>query len=183
MKIELLILLVTAFFVANTYYDGKYISILKSWKKYYQMGGIAFAGLSIYLFFKKYPSDSRGLICSANSVINKLPIDKTSKDLITPILKSVSYKNPPIYNSNPIYNNNPVILTKENKNKRSVSETKKKFVASQQNWCCGKCKKQLSAWFEVDHTIRLDKGGTNDVSNLVALCRECHGEKTAMENL
>ena len=72
---------------------------------------------------------------------------------------------------------------KKNATKRSVSETKKKFVAAQQNWNCAKCKKQLPAWFEVDHTIRLEHGGTNHVSNLTALCRDCHGEKTAMENL
>ena len=67
--------------------------------------------------------------------------------------------------------------------KRCVSETKKKFVAAQQGWKCNKCNQQLSAWFEVDHTVRLDNGGTNHVNNLVALCRNCHGEKTAMENL
>ena len=67
--------------------------------------------------------------------------------------------------------------------KRSVSETKKKFVASQQSWTCGHCKKQLPAWFEVDHKIRLENGGSNHVDNLVALCRDCHGRKTAMENL
>jgi hypothetical protein len=67
--------------------------------------------------------------------------------------------------------------------KRSVSETKKKFVASQQNWKCGDCKNQLNAWFEVDHKVRLEHGGGNDVSNLVALCRDCHGKKTAMENM
>ena len=67
--------------------------------------------------------------------------------------------------------------------KRSVSETKKKYVASQQEWKCGHCDKQLNAWFEVDHKIRLEHGGGNDVQNLVALCRECHGKKTAMENM
>ena len=67
--------------------------------------------------------------------------------------------------------------------KRCVSETKKKFVASQQSWNCGHCQKQLPAWFEVDHKIRLDQGGSNHVDNLVALCRDCHGKKTAMENL
>ena len=67
--------------------------------------------------------------------------------------------------------------------KRCVSEKKKKFVASQQNWKCGHCQKQLPAWFEVDHKIRLDNGGSNHVDNLVALCRDCHGRKTAMENL
>ena len=68
-------------------------------------------------------------------------------------------------------------------NKRCVSETKKKFVASKQNWSCKDCNNQLSAWFEVDHVVRLEHGGSNHVDNLVALCRECHGKKTAMENL
>ena len=67
--------------------------------------------------------------------------------------------------------------------KRSVSETKKKYVASIQNWKCDSCKEGLTAWFEVDHKIRLDSGGSNHVNNLVALCRNCHGKKTALENL
>jgi len=69
------------------------------------------------------------------------------------------------------------------KTKRSVSETKKKFVAARQNWRCSGCNKQLTAWFEVDHKIRLEYGGSNHIDNLVAMCRECHGEKTTMENL
>jgi 5-methylcytosine-specific restriction endonuclease McrA len=64
-----------------------------------------------------------------------------------------------------------------------VSETKKKYVASCQNWKCGNCKQQLTAWFEVDHVVRLEHGGSNEVQNLIALCRECHGQKTAMENM
>ena len=51
------------------------------------------------------------------------------------------------------------------------------------NWKCQNCKEQLTAWFEVDHIKRLDQGGSNDVENLVALCRNCHGEKTSMENI
>jgi 5-methylcytosine-specific restriction endonuclease McrA len=29
----------------------------------------------------------------------------------------------------------------------------------------------------------LEYGGGNDVQNLVALCRNCHGKKTAEENM
>ena len=68
-------------------------------------------------------------------------------------------------------------------NKRCVSDTKKKFVASNQNWRCAHCDNQLSAWFEVDHKLRLEHGGDNHINNLEALCRNCHGQKTAMENL
>ena len=122
-----------------------------------------------------------------------MPIDKDSSQLLAPFLDMTAkgfMQNPdPANTMTPQYKRmmnsggqthyqaNPV------KTKRSVSETKKKFVASQQNWKCGGCQEQLSAWFEVDHHVRLDQGGSNNVDNLVALCRNCHGRKTAMENL
>ena len=58
MKIELLIVTITIFFIVNTYYDGKYVQMLKSWKKYYQMAGIAFAEISAYAYMKKSESIS-----------------------------------------------------------------------------------------------------------------------------
>jgi hypothetical protein len=90
-------------------------------------------------------------------------------------------------NSNGNGNGNPSInrmmMSGRGTTKRSVSETKKKFVAANQNWLCGDCTRQLPAWFEVDHVIALHNGGSNEVSNLVALCRDCHGKKTAMDRL
>jgi hypothetical protein len=71
----------------------------------------------------------------------------------------------------------------QNKTKRSVSESKKKWVAANQGWICAGCKRTLPAWFEIDHHVRLENGGTNNVDNLVALCRDCHGKKTMIENL
>lgn len=175
MRIEIVVLLITGFFIANAYHDGKYVEMLKSWKKYYQMAGIAFAGLSAYLFFKKNPSDTRTLISSASGVIRHLPIDKSVGDLFEPLMK--------ISNHTDNIRQEKIITTGGNSSKRCVSETKKKYVAAKQGWKCGKCQKQLPAWFEIDHTIRLDHNGTNNVDNLVAMCRECHGEKTALENL
>lgn len=178
MKAELVVMLVTAFFIANTYYDGKYVEQLKTWKKYYQMAGIAFAGLSAYLFFKKNPSDTRTLISSASGVIRHLPIDKSVGDLFEPLMaltKQTGFSDSPQAEK--------VRTSGGSASKRCVSETKKKYVAARQGWKCGSCQKQLPAWFEIDHTIRLDNNGTNHVDNLVAMCRDCHGEKTALENL
>ena len=193
MKIELLVIGITLFFIFNTYSDGKYVKLVKSWKKYYQMAGIGFVGLSAYIFMRKYPSDSKNLLTHANGMIKYMPIDKESSDLLSPLLSMcgggggggvggnrMAYQEQKILNSGRI--------PESNKNtsgnvKRSVSETKKKYVAAQQGWNCGGCKKQLPAWFEVDHKIRLDNGGSNNVDNLVALCRDCHGKKTAFENL
>jgi hypothetical protein len=196
MKFELLIFGATAFFIANTYYDGKYVQIMKSWKKYYQMISIGFVGLSAYLFIKKYPGHSRSLFTHANGIIKYLPIDKDATNLLFDLTdKGNMFSGPPnsyavqqnrVMNSG--YNNNNASIAGQvqgvvKATKRSVSETKKKFVAAQQGWKCGACKQQLPAWFEVDHKIRLDNGGSNHVDNLVALCRDCHGKKTAFENL
>ena len=221
MKIELLIIGITLFFIVNTYTDGKFIKIVKSWKKYYQMAGIGFIGLSAYIFMRKYPSHSQNLICHANGLIKYLPIDKEASDFLTPFLNGsknsmmlspqekriINSGNVPPHggmmmngggngygNGNGGYGNggngnggnsngNGDMMTNKKNVKRSVSETKKKYVAAQQGWNCGGCKKQLPAWFEVDHKIRLDNGGSNGIDNLVALCRDCHGKKTAFENL
>ena len=191
MKRELLIIGITVFFIANTYYDGKYVQILKSWKKYYQMAGIAFVGISVYAYMKKFPTETQTLVSNANGFIKHLPIDKEAGELLTPLINMTKegFTNP--MNSIQQQMNQAQIPPQQKRmmnsgkhsTKRSVSETKKKYVASQQGWCCGKCKRQLPAWFEVDHKTRLEYGGSNHVDNLVALCRDCHGEKTAMENL
>ena len=51
MKIELIIVAITAFFMFNTYNDGKYTKIFKDNKKYIQMAFYGLMGLSIYLLF------------------------------------------------------------------------------------------------------------------------------------
>ena len=88
-----------------------------------------------------------------------------------------------------------VIITEEeydvlkNKNdkskihKRNVSSLTKKMVASNQEWKCGSCNQTLDYTYEIDHHIPLFKGGSNEVSNLIALCRNCHGKKTLLENI
>lgn len=72
--------------------------------------------------------------------------------------------------------------TKE-KTERKVNGYTKRTVAAQQNWKCGICTILLPACFEVDHIKALFQGGTNDLSNLMALCRNCHGDKTFRERM
>lgn len=192
MRIEFIIVIITGLIIANIYTDGKYLKVALSWKKYYQMIGIAFAGLALCWLMRKNPSRAMDILHSSNEYVRYLPIDKNVSSFISPILNFT--KDPvPGYTLggggiggnqevSPQYKER-LYKSGTKSTKRSVSETKKKFVAARQNWCCGDCKKQLSAWFEVDHTIRLEHGGSNHIDNLVALCRECHGKKTAMENL
>ena len=181
MRFSIIIFLITIFLIVNIYNDGFYIEKLKSFKKYFQMVGVAFIGLSLYLFIKKDPKQSKYILTNANNILKYIPIDKNTRDFISPI---INFSTDKLTNLEQIPQNQRMMNSgKNNTSKRCVSETKKKFVASSQNWNCGDCKKQLPAWFEVDHKIRLDKGGNNNIENLVALCRNCHGKKTAYENL
>jgi len=194
MKLELFIIGITGFLIYNAYHGGKYTKMYSQYKKYIQIAFFALMGISLYLLIKKSPEKCKTMLLHANNVVKYMPIDKSSLDMLSPILDFTGE------NSNKGFmqglnqdsgsgsgstniNYERKLLSSGKSTKRSVSETKKKYVASSQNWTCGHCKKQLSAWFEVDHKIRLEYGGTNEVSNLVALCRECHGEKTAFENM
>jgi 5-methylcytosine-specific restriction endonuclease McrA len=69
------------------------------------------------------------------------------------------------------------------KNKRNVSELTKKIVASRQKWKCLECRELLDFTYEVDHIKPLYKGGSNDLSNLRALCRNCHGRITLLDRV
>ena len=181
MRIEIVIFLITSLIVANIYTEGKYIARVLSAKKYLQMGGVVLSAMFLYFLIKKNPANAKNIIMTSNEYIKYLPIDKNSADFISPILDFTTKSVYPMSNSTSIEDR---VMSSGNKTtKRSVSETKKKYVASRQNWHCGSCNKQLTAWFEVDHKIRLDQGGSNHIDNLLALCRECHGEKTTIENL
>ena len=67
--------------------------------------------------------------------------------------------------------------------KRNVTALTKKKVAASQQWRCGTCGNTLDETYEVDHRLALFKGGSNDISNLVALCPHCHRKKTVDERL
>ena len=205
MRIEILILLVTGFLIANVYTDGKYWKLLQTNQKYYKMGGIALGGLMLFVLFKKFPAKAQDILRGSNEYLKYLPVDRETTSMLSPILDFTSKQNlygdmddvsfpiAPMAPAGSIDRLSRSGLSGQNDSrgtsgggkatKRSVSETKKKFVASSQNWKCGDCSEQLSAWFEVDHKVRLEYGGSNHIDNLVALCRECHGRKTTMENL
>ena len=197
MRLEIFVLGLTAFFVYNAYADGKYTKMLLSFKKYYKMIFYASLGIGIYLLLKRNPQQGKNMLLYANNFVKFMPIDKTSMDMLSPIIDFTSKSD---YQSN---NDSESFMETfngikmgpgfcgeqrihnlgKNGTKRSVSETKKKYVAANQDWKCGHCQEQLDHTFEIDHKVRLEYGGGNDVQNLVALCRNCHGKKTASENM
>jgi predicted restriction endonuclease len=197
MRIELWILIITGFLIYNAYYDGKYTKLLLSYKKYYVMIFYGILGIGIYLLFKKNPNQGKNMLQYANNFVKYMPIDKSSIEMFSPIFDMTSKNDThfmeSLYDVDPSqklntnnqmnYNNQKILHSGKGTTKRSVSETKKKYVAANQDWKCGHCKSQLDHTFEIDHRIRLEYGGDNDVQNLIALCRNCHGKKTASENM
>ena len=213
MKIELWIIGITGFLVWNVYHDGKYMKLLLDNKKYFQMAGIGFAGLAFILFLKKFPRDTNTMLMSASSLIKYLPMDKHTSKVVAPVLDITSrgfqghgvksfqeeMTNMNSYQRNQLLQKGyqggmPQGMGKTLQKgvqhakqtqimKRSVSEAKKKYVASQQAWRCGHCGTLLDATYEVDHKQALMHGGTNDVSNLEALCPNCHRKKTTKDRL
>jgi len=174
MRIEFVIVAITAFLIINTYHDGKYTDMIKVNQKYLKMGMYGFIGLSILIFARKNPNQSKSMLVHANNIIKYMPIDRNASDIISPFLNYTSRESPQVKRMQ---------HSGSKTTGRSVSETKKKYVASQQNWKCKKCHQTLPASFEVNHIHPLWKGGDNTIANLEALCRNCHGEETMQQKI
>lgn len=206
MRFEIILFLIAGFIIANIYTDGKYMKLVYSGKKYYKMAAVAFGALMLYVLLKKNPNRAKDIVSASNEYVKYLPIDKNISNMISPILDFTSKQdyyndsfggggggggsldgntfNRPIVNMNREERSNQIMMNSGRQaNKRSVSESKKKLVASRQSWKCSGCGEMLKATYEIDHIKRLEYGGDNHIDNLTALCRGCHGEKTLMENL
>jgi hypothetical protein len=175
MKLEIVFILIVGILIYDTYHGGVVMKYFNTCKKYYKLAGVIFLIFSIYITIKKDPIHIRDMLIQATN--GRLQNGSMYKNQKNPSV--LNLHNPPIPVETPVV----VPVSTKPATKRSVSETKKKFVASQQEWKCKNCNMMLTAWFEVDHVVRLEYGGSNEVSNLVALCRECHGKKTAIENM
>lgn len=156
MNFKFLILMIIISFI-YIWLSDTIIIFWNLYKKYIQFGLILFTCI---LFYKKPDMLSK--------TINK--IVKINDMTQPPIILSEIYKN-----TISSTNNSSVKSTNQ---KRNVTNLQKKVVASNQEWKCGKCNTILDASYEVDHIIPLYKGGSNENSNLMALCRNCHGRKT-----
>jgi HNH endonuclease len=204
MRIELWLLLICALVVFNIYTEGRYLKNWMRYKKWLQMAGVVLGTLFLYYLIKKNPMNTGALLQASNDYIKYMPLDKQSAGLLAPILDFTAKQQrgdgearggrgpAPYQEASTVHHSVNRVMdsgqrlrsgSRVTATKRSVSETKKKYVASRQGWRCHSCQEQLTAWFEVDHKVRLEYGGSNHVDNLVALCRNCHGQKTAMENM
>lgn len=210
-KLELFILAIIILFIYDSYYGGKLTKLFyqgkNMFKKYYKMISYIFMGSTLYFLIKSKDMRSKNILFHGLNMLQMTPIN-TKLFNLSPIFdltkSNASRFNPNAFipEQNP-YNisfmeglngapqgydagsslyNGPQRPTMQ-KTKRSVSESKKRYVAYSQGWMCASCGNQLNHTFEVDHKHRLEFGGSNDISNLSALCRNCHGLKTSQENM
>jgi cytochrome c553 len=185
MKVEIIFLAITSFFMTNIYTDGKLYAKALTYKKYYHM--ILVLGVAIFLYWlvKKNPNKARNFLKTSQNYVKYIPMDNDTSKIVLPMLQFTKTMDETFGES---FTDNTVTSPSispiyEKKTKRAVSESRKKYVASLQQWQCGECHQLLTASFEIDHIVRLDRGGSNEITNLIALCRECHGNKTILENM
>ena len=193
MRIEIVLFFIASLIMANIYYDGKIVRYIVSRKKYWQMAGVLFVFFMLYYLIKKNPLNAQHILTTTNEYVKYLPLDKSTVNMISPILDFSSKTNWSGNSGNYIGGDkHPIIEIQKIKRptdtntliyKRSVSETKKKYISAQQGWKCGHCQQQLSSTYEVDHIVPLYKGGSNDLTNLVSLCPNCHRNKTSMDRM
>lgn len=73
-------------------------------------------------------------------------------------------------------------LRQSREKRKKITNDMRKQIVDKQNNTCGECTFVLTPFYQIDHIIGLQFGGTDDESNLMALCCECHAKKSVSEN-
>ena len=66
--------------------------------------------------------------------------------------------------------------------RRRATPRQRLMIAHSQQWKCKSCGNLLTPDFDIDHREPLAGGGLNDMSNLQALCPNCHAKKSRMQH-
>ena len=66
--------------------------------------------------------------------------------------------------------------------RKKISKGIRQRIADKQQHKCGECEQKLPPFFHLDHIVGLQFDGTDEESNLMALCYECHTKKNICEN-
>ena len=185
MKEYLFIGLFFLLFILNEFYIKN--KITSFFKKFTQFSNTLVLLITVCTALYTYKNNPTILVDLINPYIKQNFKIKIPDNLKTANNKNIEKKND-IHNKNDTDESINISIKKNtnstnNKHKRNVSETKKKYVASSQHWKCENCKNELDASFEVHHVTPLYLGGDNDVKNLVALCRNCHGKETVKDKV
>ena len=116
MNPRFIIFLITIAICVNIYYDNVFVSNFNKYKKYYKPALVLVSGLGLSVMSKNNPSRSLDTFSSFNNLVNGMQPKQNSSDRFSQYLPQTK---------NPKQN----ISNNSKKSKRSVSETKKKYVA------------------------------------------------------
>ena len=67
--------------------------------------------------------------------------------------------------------------------RRALTPYQRALVASEQAWRCNHCSVLFKALWHIDHVTPLADGGADHLTNMQALCADCHASKTSEENM
>ena len=93
MRFEIILIIITGLIMANIYTEGKYFKQALTWKKYYQMAGVAIGALMIYWLMKKNPLQAQKMLSASNDYVKYLPVDKNASSILSPILDFTTKQN------------------------------------------------------------------------------------------
>jgi 5-methylcytosine-specific restriction endonuclease McrA len=69
------------------------------------------------------------------------------------------------------------------KKRKALTPYQRASVAAAQEWRCMSCGILFKALWHVDHVVPLADGGEDALTNMQALCADCHMAKTSEENI
>lgn len=158
-----LLLIFGAWYVYETYFNGIWNTI-QEYTGFAKRGGYFIVG-GIIVYALIFQRDLLSSIFKSAAALDSDP--RLNQVNVSTLIGSQQYSTPGA----------------RTKHKRNVSALLKKKVAASQQWKCASCNALLDETYEIDHKIALDHGGTNDPSNLWALCPHCHRKKTVNERI
>ncbi len=205
MRVELAVLFVAAAYVYDLYAQRAYTSAFLSWFRrgypYVRVLVYAAGALLICQLIRRHPSRARDLVLHTRNLVTSMPIDKQSARLFSSVFDFTEHTPTRPGFMHRVNPTSTLPLSSKGsgggggdggggrRQRRAVSETRKKWVAYIQGYKCYDCGVLLDHTYEVDHHVPLVHGGTNDVVGedgdvqLRALCRSCHGLKTARDKM
>lgn len=174
------VLIVSVIIAVNRYFDNKFVSFFLSNRKYVEIGVVICCGILMFFIVKYYPEYTRYMLTHSKKYEHLLP--DTARNIFDFTSRHFG-EDEDARHGQGVLDHNVWREKSTASTKRAVSANLKKQVAADQQWKCAICKNTLPANYEIDHITRLEYGGSNDYSNLQALCRNCHGTKTLQEDI
>ena len=80
--------------------------------------------------------------------------------------------------ASPPQSTHPIITQRK---RHKIPTSWRPIIATNQDQLCGICKNPLPLHYHLDHIVALQFGGTDHQDNLMALCYDCHVQKSKRE--